>query len=253
MNYHILNKKKSNGKLYIHFEYDGEKYFSKQLLENNQDNVNKMINEINMINYFSNYCLVPRIKEYNLSQNLLVLDYIDGFSLKNKILDIDKSVNIILNLCEILEVIHNHGYIFGDLKPSNVMISDKVYLIDFECVTKIGVNLNSASGMYCSPYQKKDRKAIIQFDLYSLGVIFLELLIGSSKVSNLYNENNLCNFEVSAVILNVPIIINKIVKKLLSSDCKKNYKSISELKNDIFLYIDEFELKVGDVNESFNN
>ncbi|GEB34040.1 MULTISPECIES: serine/threonine protein kinase [Brevibacillus] len=89
---------------------------------------------------------------------------------------------LIVQLLARLDVLHKHGYTFGDLKPENIMVSqtDKtVRLIDFGGVTKQG----SAVRQFTEEYDRAfwhagDRKADTGYDLFCAAVIMVRLTVG---------------------------------------------------------------------------
>ena len=124
----------------------------------------------------------------------LVMDWVDGQTLGDRLrtaggnLSPQESVAIIDQLCDVLEYLHNQQppVIFRDLKPSNIMITQdgQVKLIDFGTArffkpeqTRDTVNLGTPG--YAAPEQyggigQSDARA----DIYSLGVVFHEILTG---------------------------------------------------------------------------
>jgi serine/threonine-protein kinase len=90
-------------------------------------------------------------------------------------------------LCEALQYAHEKGIIHRDLKPSNLMItSDEVLkLTDFgiakdtDVTALTGANSTIGTAAYMSPEQCKGDKSLThKSDLYSLGIVFFELLTG---------------------------------------------------------------------------
>ena len=85
-----------------------------------------------------------------------------------------------------LEAAHNEGVVHRDLKPQNIMVdgSGRVYLMDFGIaksmelagMTRTGVLMGTPD--YMSPEQAKGEKADSRSDLFTVGVIFYELLTG---------------------------------------------------------------------------
>jgi serine/threonine-protein kinase len=90
-------------------------------------------------------------------------------------------------LCEALQHAHEKGIIHRDLKPSNLMVTREgvLKLTDFgiakdtDVTALTGMNSTIGTAAYMSPEQcKGDRNLTAKSDLYSLGVVFFELLTG---------------------------------------------------------------------------
>ena len=90
-------------------------------------------------------------------------------------------------LCEALQYAHEKGIIHRDLKPSNLMITSEgvLKLTDFgiakdtDVTALTGQNSTIGTAAYMSPEQcKGDRNLTNKSDLYSLGIVFFELLTG---------------------------------------------------------------------------
>ena len=90
-------------------------------------------------------------------------------------------------LCGALQHAHDHGIIHRDLKPSNLMITKDgtLKLTDFgiakdtDVTALTGANSTIGTAAYMSPEQcKGDRNLTPKSDLYSLGVVFFELVTG---------------------------------------------------------------------------
>ena len=90
-------------------------------------------------------------------------------------------------LCSALQHAHEHGIIHRDLKPSNLMLTKDgiLKLTDFgiakdtDVTALTGANSTIGTASYMSPEQcKGDRNLTNKSDLYSLGIVFFELLTG---------------------------------------------------------------------------
>lgn len=90
-------------------------------------------------------------------------------------------------LCDALQYAHDKGIIHRDLKPSNLMISSEgvLKLTDFgiakdaDMTALTGANSTIGTAAYMSPEQcRGDKNLTNKSDLYSLGIVLFELLVG---------------------------------------------------------------------------
>jgi predicted Zn finger-like uncharacterized protein len=139
------------------------------------------------------FCRILDIGEAD-GRSFLVMDYIEGQQLRDRIKpgepwDPREAARVIRELALALAEAHRKGVIHRDLKPANVMISPEgqLILMDFglarwqdveTSLTPTGAILGTPA--YMPPEQAKGELSAIgpRSDIYSLGVIFYELLAG---------------------------------------------------------------------------
>ncbi len=128
----------------------------------------------------------------NKQNPYIAMEYIDGEALDRVLarrgkLGWEEVVGYGKQLAEALQYAHDKGIIHRDLKPSNLMITrDGVLkLTDFgiakdtDVTALTGANSTIGTAAYMSPEQcRGDRNLTNKSDLYSLGVVFFELLTG---------------------------------------------------------------------------
>ena len=170
----------------------------------------------------------------------IAMEFVQGISLKQFILQqnlsIRSALEIILQVAYALLHLHTHEVIHRDLKPENILITEEgqVKVIDFG-IAQLTSEITSSpfnergrligTPSYMSPEQKKDpREVTYASDIYSLGVIMYELLLG--KLSN-------GSIQVSLL----PKGIQKIVEKALSPSVSGRYQDIVDLITDVTLYL----------------
>jgi serine/threonine-protein kinase len=121
----------------------------------------------------------------------IVFEYVDGETLKERIrrlgrLPVDQAVAYAIEIARALGAAHARGIVHRDIKPQNVLIgpdgSAKVTdfgiarSLDDEGLTAAGRVLGTTD--YVSPEQAVGREVGVQTDIYSLGVVLYEMLIG---------------------------------------------------------------------------
>jgi serine/threonine-protein kinase len=138
------------------------------------------------------------VKTYDGEQRsrlYMVIEWVEGRLLRVILsqegkLPIERAVNYALQICDALDAMHKHGVVHRDLKPENVMVDaqDRVKLIDFGIAMKedarrlTHVTMSPALGTpdYISPEQVKGQRGDQRSDIYSLGVMFYEMLTGQT-------------------------------------------------------------------------
>ncbi|GEL78244.1 serine/threonine protein kinase [Tenuibacillus multivorans] len=110
-----------------------------------------------------------------------VMEYIDGIPLK-KWID-QKGLNwlnrLSIQLLSQLHQLHQLGYIFGDLKPDNILVekrTKRARLVDVGGVTQIGRSIREYTTWYDRGYWKMgDRRAEPKYDLFAYAVCMLNM------------------------------------------------------------------------------
>ena len=119
----------------------------------------------------------------------LAMEYFPCGDLRDRLrnpLSVDESLYYLRSIAEALRVIHVFGILHRDLKPANVMLREdnSPVLIDFGLARRsndagtTGVGQVLGSPYYISPEQAQGQRVDSRADLYSLGVMFYEMLTG---------------------------------------------------------------------------
>mgnify|MGYP000127579601 CR=1 FL=1 len=122
----------------------------------------------------------------------IVMEYVEGITLKTYIekkgqLSFKEAVSIAIQVARGIEAAHNKQIIHRDIKPQNIMISTegKVKVTDFGIAMAINASdltqTNSVMGSvhYLPPEQAAGKGSTIKSDIYSLGILFYEMLAGT--------------------------------------------------------------------------
>lgn len=163
-----------------------------------QDQVNKkrFINEGQIISAIDHPHIVKIFTQGEDQGRLfLAMEYLEGITLAQKLADpgpvaIPFAVQIIRQVASALQAIHARNILHRDIKPENIMLledEDKplVKLMDFGLARDLGTTRLTQSGMiigticYMPPEQLSRAPLTFAADIYSLGMVFYELLTGT--------------------------------------------------------------------------
>jgi len=123
----------------------------------------------------------------------IVMELVKGHTLRQVLqsdakISQDEAVQIVTEILEALEYSHGQGIIHRDIKPGNIMITDsgKVKVMDFgiaRALDDIGATMTNTwsvvgTAQYLSPEQATGDSADARSDIYSVGCLMYELLVG---------------------------------------------------------------------------
>ncbi len=166
----------------------------------------------------------------------LVLEYIKGEDLQQKLhneftLNQRTAVRIAIKVCEALSAVHQLGIIHRDIKPANVLLGSNgsVKVTDFgiskdtrdkeqnTSLTMTGTMVGTAD--YMSPEQTRNETLSPRSDLYSVGVLLYEMLMGVTPRGNFQPLSK----------ANVPKKLEYIIMRCLQQDKHKRPASAETL------------------------
>jgi len=179
----------------------------------------------------------------------IVMEFIDGIELKDKIkagpVSINEATNIAIQIAEGLTAAHKKGIIHRDIKSQNIMITDegKVKIMDFGLakirggsqLTKIGSTVGTAA--YMSPEQAKGEGVDNRTDIWSFGVVLYEIISRHLPFSNDYDAAlmySILNEQYDSIEKYKPDIskeLKNILNGCLEKDPEKRFQSFDEIIN----------------------
>ena len=200
------------------------------------------------------------IRIYDLAEfdgiKFITMDFIDGRDLKTVLREKGKfeprrAAEIIEQVCRGLEAAHSEAVIHRDLKPQNIMMdrSGKITVMDFGIARSIAPGGMTYTGAlvgtpeYMSPEQAKGEELDARSDLFSLGIIFYELLTGDTpykadtSMASLYKRTREKVPPPIELVPETPKPLNAIAVRCLEIDKDKRYASATEILTDLELWL----------------
>lgn len=123
----------------------------------------------------------------------ITMDFIEGRDLKSLLRENgkftpDEATKIVVQICRALDAAHSEGVIHRDLKPQNIMMDAKgrITVMDFGIARSMEMTGMTQTGSlvgtpeYMSPEQAKGEDVDARSDIFTMGVIFYELLTGKT-------------------------------------------------------------------------
>src|SRR5579863_344396 len=191
---------------------------------------------------------------YDVGPNYLVMEYVEGEPLK-AVPSLDRVMPYALQIADGVAAAHSKGIVHRDLKPGNISVTPdgRVKILDFGLATLQAVAPTDATltrGLtdpgtvvgtvgYMSPEQARGETVDARSDLWSMGVIFYELLTGvrpfEGTTQAVIFEGILSKTPVPPSTRNPKISAEweRIVARLLEKDRATRYQSAQDLLADL--------------------
>ncbi len=122
----------------------------------------------------------------------MVMEYVKGKTLekileKEKTLDLETAIDYIIQISRGVEHAHRNKIIHRDLRPSNIMVSEDgtLKITDFGTSAWLNNVPYASTRIGSPPYMAPEQflgKASFQSDIYSIGCIFYEMIIGDPPI-----------------------------------------------------------------------
>lgn len=187
----------------------------------------------------------------------MVMEYVDGMTLKEYIhrfspLPIQDVVDIMKQITSAIHHAHEHNIIHRDIKPQNILIDQngQVKVTDFGIAIALSstalTQTNSILGSvhYLSPEQARGGLATKKSDIYSLGIVFFELLTGRLPFSGhspvsialKHLQNNTPS--VRSYQPDIPQSIENIVLRATAKDPFHRFQSVTDMYHSLETALD---------------
>ncbi|MFN0009875.1 MAG: serine/threonine-protein kinase [Planctomycetota bacterium] len=171
----------------------------------------------------------------------LVMELVEGANLRQmlraKTIGPREAMSIVAQMCDALQYAHDEGVVHRDIKPENVLVGRKgtVKILDFGLakILRLGAGpdpLTKAEQVMGTPYymapEQWERPSEVDHraDIYSLGVVFYELLTGELPVGR---------FAAPSKKVEIDVRLDDVVVKTLEKEPELRYQHVSQVKTEV--------------------
>jgi predicted Ser/Thr protein kinase len=171
----------------------------------------------------------------------LVMEFVDGANLRQLQrgghLSPQEALAIVPQICEALQFAHDRGIVHRDIKPENILIDTqgRVKIADFGLAKMMRLEAGApdltltrhaiGTPQYMAPEQiEKPETVDHRADIYSLGVVFYEMLTGELPIGR---------FSSPSQRVEVDVRLDEVVLKALEKDPSLRYQQASAFKTEV--------------------
>ena len=186
---------------------------------------------------------IVAVHDFGVTDGLfwLVMEYVEGANIRQAMragqIRAKEALAIVPQICDALQYAHEHGVVHRDIKPENILLdtSGRVKIADFGLAklmergtaeqTLTGAGQVMGTLHYMAPEQWERPKHVDhRADIYSLGVVFYEMLTGELPVGR---------FAAPSAKSDVDVRIDEIVLRTLEREREARYQHAAEVKTDV--------------------
>lgn len=169
-----------------------------------------------------------------------VMEYVDGTNLRHAMngsgLSTDQSMMIVSQLCDALQYAHDGGVVHRDIKPENILLDQRgrVKIADFglaklvasdEDFALTGTHQVMGTPRYMAPEQMEGSRAVDhRADIYSVGVVFYEMLTGQVPAGH---------FDPPSHTVNVDPRVDSLVLRAMARDPERRFQTATDLRTEV--------------------
>jgi predicted Ser/Thr protein kinase len=170
-----------------------------------------------------------------------IMEFVDGVNLRQMIegrqMSPREALKLVMQICEALQFAHDQGVVHRDIKPGNILVdrAGRAKIADFGLAklldpgardfTLTGAHQVMGTPHYMAPEQmSRPQEVDHRADIYSLGVVFYEMLTGDLPVGR---------FALPSQKLHVDVRLDEVVLRTLEQEPRRRYQHVSEVRSEV--------------------
>jgi len=169
-----------------------------------------------------------------------IMEYVDGMNLRqllqSQTIEPRQALELVTQICTALQFAHDEGVVHRDIKPENILLNKKgqVKIADFGLAKLLGNAPDTALTMsqasmgtmnYMAPEQRQNAQSVDhRADIYSLGVVFYEMLTGEVPMGR---------FDAPSKKVQIDVRLDEVVLHALEREPARRYQHVSEVKSNV--------------------
>lgn len=233
-----------------HYDADGNPVYSTQLHQ-------RFLREAKLLSELQDPHTI-RLYDYGRSDKgllFMIFEFIDGAALSDVIpngrMEPKRVVHILEQILASLREAHLRGIIHRDIKPPNIMIyeylgdSDRAKVLDFGVAKDLDAtqqlttrDMRVGTLRYMAPEQVRGETVVPASDLYSLGLVAYEMLVGTKAIeSDNVNDVSLFHLRPDAIEIPADVVVpddlREFVSRMVAKSLRNRYSGAEEALKDL--------------------
>ena len=263
--YEIIKSIGEGGMANVYLAYDTilDRRVAVKILRGDLSNDEKFVRRFQREAVSASSLIHPNIVEmYDVGEDngiyYIIMEYIEGKTLKQLIkkrgaLTLSEAIDIMLQITDGISEAHDKYIIHRDLKPQNIMIKEDgaVKITDFGIAMALNstqlTQTNSVMGSvhYLPPEQASGKGSTIRSDIYSMGILFYELLTGSLP----FKGDNAVEIALKQMRDQIPSVrkknssipqsVENVILKATAKNPKNRYSDSKEMHADLLTVLND--------------